>query len=228
MNGVVHINWHAPLAISGCDDWGPFEAGGHGLSSNRRQRPLSPVKDTSLRFPSQARRRPGSAYACKQTHTRAHMLAFGTITGFRGRWLYYCCCNTALIQGRSDPSPLPLHFGSAGSNPNPARATWMVDTKRGCTYACHMHQMSLRSICCHAASDGYRSVMWKRRELNGGPGRPERETDKWGKLEPHLTRRRTQKGSPVVLTDPRASRTHRPEKARDTTSKVTVPKTAPK
>lgn len=105
MNGVVHINWHAPLAVSGCDDWRPFEAGGYGLSLNHQQRPLSPVKDTSLWFPSQARYRPSSVYTCKQTHTWTHMLAFGTITGFRGRWLYYCCCNTALIQGRSDPSP---------------------------------------------------------------------------------------------------------------------------
>lgn len=95
MDSVVHIKWHAPLALSGCDDWGPFWSWGRELCLNRQQRPLFSVKDTSLWF--------GRSLGTGQAHTHTHTLSFSSIIGFWGRWLYYSCCNTDLIQGRSDP-----------------------------------------------------------------------------------------------------------------------------
>lgn len=78
------------------------------------------------------------------------------------------------------PRLVLLHFCSIGSSLNPASTTWMGDAKRSCTRSCHVHQMSLRSICCHAAYDGYRRVIWKLEELSGGLERPELETDTLG------------------------------------------------
>lgn len=101
----------------------------------------------------------------KQTHT--HMQTHCPLyfyRGFWGRWLYYSCCNTGLIQVRSD-RVLLLRSCLAGSSLNPALTTWMRDTKWSSTRCCHIHQMSLRSIRCHAASDGDRRVLWKPKEL---------------------------------------------------------------
>lgn len=55
---------------------------------------------------SQPRHRPSSAHTNK--HTQAHIrypsVVFQGCWVGVGGWLYYSCCNTDLIQGRSDPS----------------------------------------------------------------------------------------------------------------------------
>lgn len=126
---------------------GPFEAGGRGLCLNRQQRPLFPVKDTSLWFRSQAQRTLTNKYT--HMHTYVSLQHSYSVSGeVAVLFLLQHCLNSRQIW----PQLLLLHSCSIGSSLNSALATWMGDTKRSCTHSCHMHHMSLRSICCHAAS----------------------------------------------------------------------------
>lgn len=111
MNSVVHFKGRA-VGYKWVRWLGAFWSWGHELCLNRQQRPLIPVRDTSLWFWSPAQHRPSSEHTHKQICTCTHTLAFSTITEFQGRWLCYCCCNTALIQGRSD---LSLFFSPSAS-----------------------------------------------------------------------------------------------------------------
>lgn len=182
----------------------------------------------------------GSAQAKLRTHTQTntYMHTYVSLQYYyriSGEVIILLLLQHGLNSRQIWPELVLLHFCSIGSSLNPALATWMGDTKRSCTHSCHTHQMSLRSICCHAASDGYHGVIWKLRELNGSLERPELETDKWGRLEPRLSHRyshapSTWNWSSVALL---FSQIHKPHtssarKACDTTSRVAVPKTISK
>lgn len=104
------------LAVSGCDDWGGLlKLGPWAVFEPSTETPHPCKGHQSVVLV--ARLSTGQA---QNTHTHTHKqictctrtLAFSTIPEFQGRWLYYCCCNTALIQGRSDPS---LFFSAPAS-----------------------------------------------------------------------------------------------------------------
>lgn len=83
---------------------GAFWSWGRELCLNRQQKPLFSVKDTSLWFSCSL-----DTGQAQHTQTNAHIrypsVVFQDwVVGGWGGWLYYSCCNTDLIQGRSDPS----------------------------------------------------------------------------------------------------------------------------
>ena len=154
MNGVAHIKWHAPLAVSGCDDWGFFWRGPRALLLNRRNGPLSLCKGHQAAVWSQA-----------LTHKNNQLWALGEVAVL---FLLQHGPNQNQIWPTKRSAPHSFRLDQVVI---PALTTWM-GSQRGPRCSCHQRQMSLMPMCCHVGSDG------RGCHVMGLP-QAYKETDKW-------------------------------------------------
>lgn len=168
MTGTVGCKWVRWL--------GAFWSRGWRLCLNHQQGPFFPVKDTSLWFGRRLNR---------QIHTYINLKCYYRLSG---EVIVLLLLQHSFNSGQIWPEPVPLYFYPIGSSPNPALTTLMGNIKRSCTHSLHMHQMSLRSRCCHVASDAYRRVIWKLSNFNWGLQK-DQIWRQMRRLEPHPSHR---------------------------------------
>lgn len=127
MNSTVHFKRRAV----GCKwvQWlGAFWSWGHKLCLNHQQRPLIPVRDTSLWFRSPAQHRPSSEH----TQTNMHMHTYVNLQHYyrvSGEVIVLLLLQHGLNSRQIWPQLVLLHFCFAGSSLNPTLTTWMVVTR---------------------------------------------------------------------------------------------------